>query len=151
VLGALPQPRPVRPTGQAAEEADKLRRAAETDTQVSWLVELAVKPGALERFRALTGEMVESARREPGALVFERFISEDGTAVQVYERYADSVAALVHLQGFEEMFAARFTSMVNRTRFTVLGTPSDEVREILNKFGATYLGPFDGFARYDAG
>jgi quinol monooxygenase YgiN len=32
--------------------------------QISWWVELAVKPGQLENFRALTAEMVEFTRRE---------------------------------------------------------------------------------------
>jgi len=32
------------------------------DEQVAWHVELAVKPGALEAFRALTDEMVEATR-----------------------------------------------------------------------------------------
>ncbi len=31
--------------------------------EVSWLVELVIKPGQLDNFRALTGEMVESSRR----------------------------------------------------------------------------------------
>jgi quinol monooxygenase YgiN len=34
--------------------------------QVSWRVELAVKPGQLDNFRALIGEMVESTRGETG-------------------------------------------------------------------------------------
>jgi hypothetical protein len=36
--------------------------------QVSWQVELAVKPGELDNFRALTREMVESTRlASPGS------------------------------------------------------------------------------------
>ncbi len=38
--------------------------------QVAWLVELAVKPGELDNFRALMLEMVESTRGEPGALSY---------------------------------------------------------------------------------
>ena len=52
--------------------------------EVSWLVELAIKPGQLDNFRALTGEMVESTRGEPGALSYERFVSDDGKVVQAY-------------------------------------------------------------------
>ncbi len=47
------------------------------DEQVAWHVELAVKPGALEAFRALTDEMVEATRGEPGVLRYERFVSAD--------------------------------------------------------------------------
>ena len=52
--------------------------------QVAWQVELAVKPGALNNFRALTEEMVESTRGEPGVLCYERFVSADGTVVHIY-------------------------------------------------------------------
>ena len=37
--------------------------------QISWHVELEVNPGKLDIFRALTGEMVASARREDGTLI----------------------------------------------------------------------------------
>ena len=115
--------------------------------QVSWVVELAVKPGELENFRALMDEMVESTRGEPGALSYEWFVSEDGRVVHICERYADSAAAAAHLGTFGEKFAGRFLAMVEPTRFTVYGDPSDEARRALGGFGATYLGPFGGFAR----
>jgi len=34
-------------------------------------------------------------------------------------------------------------TMVERTHFTVFGNPSDELRGLLDQFGATYLAPFD--------
>lgn len=58
--------------------------------QVAWQVELAVKPGALEDFRALTGEMVAATRGEPGVLSYERFVSADGMVVHVDERYYEA-------------------------------------------------------------
>ena len=74
--------------------------------QVCWLVDLAVKPGQLDNFRALTGEMVESTRRESGVLTYERFVSEDGRFVCARERYADSDAALAHLETFKRRFSS---------------------------------------------
>jgi quinol monooxygenase YgiN len=112
--------------------------------QVSWQVELAIKPGALDDFRALTAEMVESTRGEPGVLSYERFVSADGQVVHVYERYADSAAAVAHLRTFVRKFGGRFVGMVDRKRFTVYGTPSAELRGMLDEFGATYLEPFGG-------
>ena len=114
--------------------------------QVSWLVELAVKPGQLDNFQALTGEMVESSSGESGVLSYQRFVSEDGKIVYAYERYADSVAALAHLQTFEKTFGGRFNVTVDRRRFTVFGNPTDELRRALDRFGATYLRPFGDFA-----
>ena len=115
--------------------------------EVSWQVELELKPGHREPFRALTKEMVNVARGEAGALIYERFISEDGKTIWVYERYADSAAAVAHLRAFAEQFGDRFTSMVTRKRFTVFGSQSDELRSVLDGFDATYLARLAGFSR----
>ena len=100
---------------------------------------LIVKPGQIGNFRALTTEMVESTRHEAGVVNYERFVSADGNLVHVYERYKDSAAAVEHLQRFTKSFSARFMTMVERTRFTVFGNPSDELRGLLDQFGATYI------------
>jgi quinol monooxygenase YgiN len=116
-------------------------------TEISWHVELAVKPGKLEDFRILTREMVEATRGEPGALIYERFVSEDGTVVYGYERYADSSAAVAHLVAFGTTYRDRFVATVERKRFAVFGVPSAELRGMLDAFGATYQAPLDGFSR----
>ena len=115
------------------------------DNEISWHVELLIKPGQLDCFRVLTGEMVAVTKREPGALSYKRFISADGTTLHIYERYIDSAAALGHLQAFAKIFAERFEEMVERTRFTVFGNPSAELRAVLDGFNATYLKPFGDF------
>ena len=113
--------------------------------QVSWRVELGVKPGQLDNFRVLTGEMVESTLGETGVLSYERFVSGDGNFVHVHERYADSSSALAHLRTFAEKFSERFLSMVERKRFLVFGSPSGELMKILDGFGAIYMRPFGDF------
>lgn len=113
--------------------------------EVAWQVELAVKPGQLEGFRALTGEMVEFTRREPGVLSYQRFVSGDGKTVHVHERYADSTSALLHLGNFSARFSDRFLLLVERRRFTVYGEPSPELRKVLDGLGAVYLAPFGDF------
>jgi quinol monooxygenase YgiN len=90
--------------------------------QISWCVELAIKPGQLDNFMQLTGEMVASTRNEHGVVSYRRFVSDDNKIVHAHERYVDSDAALMHLQNFAEKFAERFVSMVDRMRFTVYGT-----------------------------
>jgi quinol monooxygenase YgiN len=113
---------------------------------ISWQVELAVKPGELEHFRRLTAAMIEATRQESGVLVYERFVSEDGTVVYVYERYANSAAAVAHLRAFIQQFGSRFSNLVERRHFTVFGTPSAELKKILDGLGAIYLHPFGGFS-----
>jgi quinol monooxygenase YgiN len=114
--------------------------------EISWQVELAVKPGELENFRALTREMVEFTKSETGVLIYERYVGKDGKIVCIYERYVDSVAAVAHLRAFAKLYGERFVKLVERRRFTVFGSPSDELREILDNFGATYMDLFDGFS-----
>ena len=114
---------------------------------VSWHVELELKPGQLEAFRALTGEMIEATKSEAGALVYERFISDDSRCVHVFERYADCTAAVAHLRRFGNMYGDRFANLVERRRFTVLGAATRELREILDPLGATYVPPLAGFSR----
>ena len=117
------------------------------DTQVSWMLEVAVKPGQLETLRVLMREMVGSTRAEPGALGYEWFVGDDGGVVLLAERYADSAAALAHLAAFGERFAGRFLAAVDPTRFTVMGCPSDAVKAALGGFDPAYLRPFGGFVR----
>ena len=119
--------------------------------EISWQVELAVRPGELDNFRAITSEMVEYTKRESGVLIYERFMSDDGKVVYVYERYADSPSAISHLKAFRAIFGKRFVDMVERKRFTVFGIPSDDLKEILDGFGATYFNPFDGFSLVSEG
>lgn len=116
-------------------------------TAVSWNLQLAVRDGRLDDFTSLMNEMVESTRAEDGAQAYEWFITEDGAACHIYERYADSDATMVHLGAFGSRFAERFLACVEPTGFSVYGDPSDDVRAVLDGFGAIYLGWFGGFAR----
>jgi quinol monooxygenase YgiN len=115
--------------------------------QVSWLLELAVKPGELESFKALMAEMVESTQGEAGVLIYEWSISDDGSAIHIAERFADSAAVVAHLTGFAERFAQRFLAAVDPTGLVVYGAPNDEAKEALTALGPTYMAPLGGFAR----
>ncbi len=117
------------------------------DRQVSWLVEVEVKPGQLETFKTLVNDMVESTSPEPGTLSYEWFVSDDGNVVHIYERYADSEALLSHFQGFLEKFVDRFTASVDLKRFFVYGEPSSEAREALAGLDPIFLGTLGGFVR----
>ena len=112
---------------------------------ISWHVELVVRPGQLDHFRALTREMMESTKREPGVLIYERFIDDANANVHIYERYTDSAAAVAHLHTFARLYGERFSGMVERTRFVVYGDPTPDLKQLLDGLGAIYLSRFDGF------
>ena len=97
---------------------------------VAWHVELTVRPGALEAFRELTAEMVAATRAEPNVLIYERFVSADGSVVHVHERYAHSAAAVAHLRKFGRIYSTRFATLVDRMRFFVYGSPSAELPDL---------------------
>ncbi len=115
---------------------------------VYWVLELAIKPGELDNFKALMKEMVEATQaNEPHTLNYEWTISEDSQSCHIYERYADSTATMAHLKTFGEKFAERFMAALEPTRFTVYGNPNDEVKGALSGFGAVFMAPIGGFAR----
>ena len=113
---------------------------------VFWVVELAIKPGQLDAFKALMNDMVAATQaNEPGALNYEWFISEDGTTCHIYERYADSAAVMAHMGNFAS-FGERWAAAVEITGMTLYGTPSDEVKAIMAGSGVL-MAPLGGFVR----
>jgi quinol monooxygenase YgiN len=114
--------------------------------QVSWSVELEIRPGCVDDFEELTGEMVAAACAESGVLGYQRFIGDDGQTVDVQECYESSEAAAAHLGKFAAAFDQRFSAMVERKRFVVFGDPSDELRALSGIYRATYHRPFGSFA-----
>jgi quinol monooxygenase YgiN len=111
--------------------------------------ELTIKPGELESFRALIGELVAATQaNEPNTLCYEYFVSPDGKQCHIYERYADSAAVMTHMQNFAA-FAERFMAAVEMTGTTIYGHPSAEVRELASGLGhgVVFMVPLAGFAR----
>lgn len=113
--------------------------------QISWVLETKVKAGEWPAVEMLMAEAIEATKADPNAINYEFFA--DGDTLHVYEKYADSPATLAHLAWFGEKIAQRFLSIADITRFTVYGSPSDEVREVLDSMGATYQEAVGGFAR----
>lgn len=108
----------------------KIRYSSE---QVSWLVELKVRPEHLSAFRELSEEMAQAALTEAGTLLFERYVDGENKSVHLIERYVDSHAAMVHLANFREQFARRFSPLVERIAFRVYGQASDELTMLLTE------------------
>jgi quinol monooxygenase YgiN len=114
--------------------------------EMTWILEVEILPGQLENFRAVAGDLIASARTEPGTLAYEWHLNEAGTLCQIYESYRDSTAALIHVQSFGP-FAERFLQACRPVRFSVYGTPSEEVKAALADFGPAYYSSIGGFSR----
>ncbi len=116
-------------------------------TIVSWHLQVSIRDGRFDEFKALMEEMVESTRKESGTLAYEWFLSEDSKSCHIYERYSDSDAVMTHLANFGSNFADRFVECVEPKSMIVYGEPADEVRTALDAFGAEFLSSFGGFSR----
>jgi quinol monooxygenase YgiN len=115
---------------------------------IYWLLELSIKEGELENLKNLIIEMSDATRSdEPGALIYEWFVSDDGKQCHIYERYSDCAALMIHLGNFGAKFADRFLAILTPQRMTVYGEPTDEVRTALAGFGAVHMAELGGFAR----
>ncbi len=115
---------------------------------VSWVLELQVQEGRSDELRALMEDMVSNTHsHEPGTLHYEWYMTADGRQCHLYERYADSAAALAHIHTFGAHFAGRFMSLLTPTRCTVYGSPDASVQRALSVLHPTYLGQAAGFHR----
>jgi quinol monooxygenase YgiN len=118
------------------------------DEHVYWILETNVREGKLEDLKILMNEMVDATRAgEPGTLNYEWSISEDNGKCTLFERYADSAAAMKHIGSFGKNFASRFMGCLEPKRFVVHGRPSEEVKKALSGMGAVCMSPFGGFSR----
>ncbi len=116
--------------------------------QVYWVLEVAIKDGQADNFKALMKEMIDATRaNEPGTINYEWAFSDDGKSCHIYERYADSAAAMQHVGAFGANFAGRFMGAVTPTRFVVYGNADDAVKQALSGLGAVFMKPAGGFVR----
>ena len=117
-------------------------------TDISWTLEMSLKPEHEPALTALMTEMVgATSANEAGTLSYEWSLSADGATCHIFERYADSAAVLTHLGAFGEKFAGRFLELLTPVRFVVFGSPSPQVKEGLAILNPVYMRPIGGFNR----
>ena len=113
---------------------------------VHWVLEVEIKPGNLDGFKALMNELIEVTRQETGALSYEWTFSDDRTVCCLYERYRTSEDALIHLANFDA-FEGRFLDLCEPVSFTVMGQPSEALRAKLAPDAPAYRTFEAGFHR----
>src|SRR5882757_1003192 len=94
--------------------------------QVYWVFTIAVDQ--LDKFTPLIPKLVAATEKEPGALQFEFNIGNDQKTVDIFERYTDSKAALIHQAESFGPHAEEFFSVAKLARWVVYGTPTDEFK-----------------------
>jgi quinol monooxygenase YgiN len=113
--------------------------------QVYWV--LTVTVDQMDKFKLLTQKLVAATEKEPGALQFAFSVGSDQKTVDIFERYADSNAALVHQRESFGPFAKEFFALAKLTRWVMYGAFSDEFKKANADFHPIYMSPFGGFVR----
>ncbi len=115
---------------------------------VCWMLELEMNEGRESDVRSLMKEMVDATKaNEPGTLDYEWSFSADGRRCHLWERYADSQAALTHMGTFGETYAARFLDVMKPVRLVLYGSPSAAVKEGHAAFNPVFMQAAEGFSR----
>ena len=115
--------------------------------QVYWV--LTVSVDEMDKFKPIVQQLVTATEKEPGTLAYEYTVGDDQKTVDLYERYTDAHAAVVHVtENFGPNFSKEFLALAKPTRFIVYtSAPTDELKKTLDGFHPIYMKPFDGFTR----
>ena len=117
-------------------------------SHVFWTFRVAIKDGQVGKLTDLIREMSDASQaNEPGTLIYQWVISDDGKSAEVHERYAGSDAALRHLASFNGNFADRLMTLVEPAGMTVHGSPSAALKKQLEGASPVYMDVVGGFAR----
>jgi quinol monooxygenase YgiN len=75
--------------------------------QVSWVVTFTVDQ--MDKFKPLVNKLVAATEKEPGTLAYEYTVGDDQKTVDLYERYTNAHAAVVHVtENFGPNFSKEF-------------------------------------------
>ena len=84
-------------------------------------------------------KLAESVRKKPGALFYQSFqrgAEKDNNInkLEFIETFADSAAALYHLQHQDEKIASVWFSMIELDSITIVGPASEALRAVLDGY-----------------
>lgn len=111
-------------------------------------VDLTINEGKLSEFEAVAQTMIAGSQKEPGALGYDFFLSDDGKGCRLVESYVDADALLVHFKGpVVQELVPRLLGTSSLSRFEVYGDPGPEAAQMLKGFGAEIFEFWGGLGR----
>jgi len=114
--------------------------------QIYWVVTFTVDQ--MDKFKPIVQRLVAATEKEPGTLEYEYAVGDDQKTVDIFERYTNSHAAVVHVtENFGPNFSKDFLAVAKPVHFVVYGVPTDELKKTLADFHPIYMTPFDGFTK----
>ena len=113
--------------------------------KVHFVVELTIHEGKFEDFAATAKIMTEGTAKEPGALAYEWYLSDDRRSCRLFETYASADAMREHMEG------AVVTELVPKllafsaiSGFEVYGMPDAQSAAALKSLGAEIFSHWQG-------
>jgi hypothetical protein len=85
---------------------------------------------------------------EPDTITYQFYLNKDNTKCIVHETYANSDAALTHMNGdASKTILPKIFEIAKINRFDAYGIPSEELQKTLTSFGSEIYNLFAGFSR----
>jgi quinol monooxygenase YgiN len=101
---------------------------------------LKVRDGQLEGFKRQAAEVMRQAReKDTGTIVYDWFLSNDGTECEVREAYVDADALVEHAFNVREARGVLFAEFAYDHKMAFYGDPSPRLAELVNKFGVNAM------------
>jgi quinol monooxygenase YgiN len=116
------------------------------NNEIISVFKLNIERENLPAFKKLVEKIVNKTKEEAGTLTYVYSIDEKQNSIHIVERYMEN-SLLSHIDVTFAPFAEEFLQLATVTELTVYGNPNAIEQERLNKFGAIYLTPFDGFSK----
>src|SRR5215468_9158359 len=86
---------PVAMAKDAAIAAAQTPKPSVGSDQVYWVATFTVDQ--IDKFKPIVNKIVAATEKEPGALAYEYTLGDDPKTVDIYERFANAHAAVVHV------------------------------------------------------
>jgi quinol monooxygenase YgiN len=97
---------------------------------------LKIREGQLEGFKRQAAEVMRQAReKDTGTLVYDWYLSKDGTECEVREAYVNADALVEHALNVREARDAMFAEFAYDHKMTFYGDPSPRLLALVDKVG----------------
>jgi quinol monooxygenase YgiN len=116
---------------------------------IHFRAEVTIEEGKREEYKKLVRDMSRTVEaNEPDTLYYQFYLNRDETKCIVNEIYANSEAALAHINGVaSQTILPKIHNVSKISRIDVYGNPSKELQSVLPEIGTRTYIPFVGFSR----
>ncbi|MEO8725066.1 MAG: antibiotic biosynthesis monooxygenase [Acidobacteriaceae bacterium] len=115
---------------------------------VRFTVDLTIDEGKLGQFEGIVQTMIAGTQKEPGALGYDFYLSDDRRRCRILETYADADAVLAHMTGpIVQELVPKLLAFSSLSRFEVYGDPGPKAAPMLAGVGAEVFEVWHGQSR----